>query len=194
MKKKDLINFELDIKNLYEKTKIKAPIHLSGNNEEQLIKIFKKIKKNDWVFSSWRSHYHALLHGVKKKDIKNQILKGRSMSICSNFPKFYSSSIVGGTLPIALGVAMANKRKHKKDKVWVFIGDMTYETGVFHETHKYAIQNNLNINFIVEDNDMSTNTPTSKIWKNKTKALKNVQKYKYKRKFPHHGTGSWVLF
>ena len=33
------------------------------------------------------------------------------MSICSNFPKFYSSSIVGGTLPIALGVAMANKRK-----------------------------------------------------------------------------------
>ena len=69
MNKSDLINFELDIKNLYEKTKIKAPIHLSGNNEEQLIKIFKKIKKNDWVFSSWRSHYHALLHGVKKKKI-----------------------------------------------------------------------------------------------------------------------------
>ncbi len=194
MKKIDLINFELDIKNLYEKKKIKAPIHLSGNNEKQLIKIFKRIKKNDWVFSSWRSHYHALLHGVKKKDIKHQILKGRSMSICSNFPKFYSSSIVGGTLPIAVGVAMANKIKNKKDKVWVFIGDMTYETGIFHECHKYAIQNNLNINFIVEDNDMSTNTPTSKIWKNKTKALKNVQKYKYKRKFPHHGTGSWILF
>ena len=61
---------------------------------------------------------------------------------------------------------------------------MTYETGVFHETHKYAI-NDLNINFIVEDNDMSTNTPTSKIWKNKTKALKNVQKYKYKENFLH---------
>ncbi len=194
MNKNDLINFELDIKNLYEKTKIKAPIHLSGNNEEQLIKIFKKINKNDWVFSSWRSHYHALLHGVKKNDIKNQILKGRSMSICSNFPKFYSSSIVGGTLPIALGTAMANKRKGNKEKVWVFIGDMTYETGVFHECHKYAIQNNLKISFIVEDNDMSTNTPTSKIWKNKTKALKNVKKYKYKRKFPHHGTGSWILF
>ena len=116
------------------------------------------------------------------------------MSICSNFPKFYSSSIVGGTLPIALGVAMANKIKKKSEKVWVFIGDMTYETGVFHECHKYAIQYNLNINFIVEDNDMSTNTPTSKIWKKKTKTLRNVQKYKYKRKFPHHGTGSWILF
>ncbi len=194
MNKKDLINFELDIKNLYEKSKIKAPIHLSGNNEKELINIFKKINKNDWVFSSWRSHYHALLHGIKKSEIKKQILKGRSMSICSNFPKFYSSSIVGGTLSIALGVALANKIKRKNNKVWVFIGDMTYETGAFHECHKYSIQNNLNIKFIVEDNNMSTNTPTDRIWKRKTKALKNVQKYKYKRKFPHHGTGSWVLF
>ena len=64
----------------------------------------------------------------------------------------------------------------------------------FSRDYKYAIQNDLNINFIVEDNDMSTNTPTSKIWKNKTKPIKNFQKYKYKRKFPHHGTGSWILF
>ena len=66
MNKKELIKFELEIKNLYESKKIKAPIHLSGNNEDKLIKIFKKISKNDWVFSSWRSHYHALLHGIKK--------------------------------------------------------------------------------------------------------------------------------
>ncbi len=194
MNKKELIDFELDIKKLYEEKKINSPIHLSGNNETQLIKIFKKIKKSDWVFSSWRSHYHALLHGVDKKEIKNQILKGRSMSICSKFPRFYSSSIVGGTLSIAIGVAIANKIKRKKDKIWVFIGDMTYETGIFHECHKYSIQNNLKINFIVEDNNMSTNTPTNKIWKKKTKALKKVIKYKYNRKFPHHGTGSWVLF
>ena len=50
--KNDLINFEEEIKKIYESGKIKAPIHLSGNNEEQLIKIFKKIKKNDWVFST----------------------------------------------------------------------------------------------------------------------------------------------
>ena len=86
------------------------------------------------------------------------------MSICSKERKFYSSSIVGGTLPIALGVAMANKIKKNNEKVWVFIGDMTYETGVFYECHKYSIQNNLDIFFVVEDNNMSTNTPTSKIW------------------------------
>jgi len=194
MNKDKLIKFELEIKKLYEVKRIKAPIHLSGNNENKLIKIFKKIHKNDWVFSNWRSHYHALLHGVTEKELKNQIIKGRSMSICTKFPKFFSSSIVGGTLPIALGVAMANKIKRNKEIVWVFIGDMTYETGTFHECHKYAMQNKLKIFFIVEDNDMSTNTPTSSIWKNKTKKLKNVFKYHYKRKFPHHGTGSWVLF
>ena len=64
---KDLIKFELKIKKIYEEGKIKAPIHLSGGNENQLIKIFKKIKRNDWVISNWRSHYHALLHGIPEK-------------------------------------------------------------------------------------------------------------------------------
>ena len=45
MNKKDLINFEEEIKKIYENGKIRAPIHLSGNNETQLIKIFKKIRK-----------------------------------------------------------------------------------------------------------------------------------------------------
>lgn len=40
--KKELIDFELDIKKIYEAGKIRAPIHLSGNNEEQLLKIYKK--------------------------------------------------------------------------------------------------------------------------------------------------------
>ena len=194
MNKNKLRNFENEIVKLYESKKIKSPIHLSGNNEDNLIRIFKKIKKNDWVFSSWRNHYHALLHGISEKNLKKQIINGRSMSVCSDKPKFYSSSIVGGTLSIAIGVALSNKINKKKDKVWVFIGDMTYETGTFYECHKYALQNNLDIFFVVEDNNMSTNTPTNSIWKNKKKKLKNVIKYKYKRKYPHHGTGNWVLF
>ena len=43
--KKKLIDFELDVKKIYEKGLIKGPIHLSGNNENELIKIFKSIKK-----------------------------------------------------------------------------------------------------------------------------------------------------
>ena len=44
MNKKDLIDFEKRVQDVYESGKIKAPVHLSGNNEDQLIKIFKKIQ------------------------------------------------------------------------------------------------------------------------------------------------------
>ena len=191
---KKLIEFEIKVKKVYEKGLVKAPIHLSGNNEKHLIKIFKKIKRTDWVFSTWRNHYHALLHGVDENWLFKEIILGRSMGIISKKNKFYSSAIVGGILPIALGVAMANKMKKSKDKVFVFIGDMTYETGIFHETFKYAENMKLPIKFIVEDNDLSTNTPTKKAWGKKSKISKKITYYKYKRNFPHHGTGNWILF
>ena len=191
---KKLINFEKEIKKIYESGKIKSPIHLSGNNEIPLIKIFKKINKKDWVFSSWRNHYHAILKGIPINLIKKEIVEGRSMGL--NFKKynFYSSSIVGGIIPIALGLAKSLKLKKSKSKVWVFIGDMTFETGLFHECFKYAKNHKLPIKFVVEDNNMSTNTPTNKVWIHKSKVPKGVIYYKYKRKYPHHGTGSWVLF
>ena len=194
MNKKNLIDFELDIKKIYEAGKIKAPIHLSGNNEDLLIKIFKRIKKNDWVFSTWRNHYHALLKGIPSEWLKKEIIAGRSMGINNIKYKFYSSAIVAGTIPIALGVAKALKLKKKNQKVWVFIGDMTFETGIFHECYKYAKNHKLPLRFVVEDNNLSTNTPTNKVWVKKSKIPKDVIYYKYKRKYPHHGTGGWVLF
>ena len=107
---------------------------------------------------------------------------------------FFTSSIVGGILPIALGVAFANKLKKNNSVVWVFIGDMTFETGVFHECYKFGKNMNLKIKFIVEDNAMSTNTDTKKAWGGKQKIPKDIIYYKYKRKYPHHGIGKWILF
>ena len=185
---------EVLVKEKYEKGLIKAPIHLSGGNEKPLIKIFKKIKKSDWVISNWRSHYHAILHGIPEKEILKEIIKGKSMSLNFKKYKFISSSIVAGGIPIALGIAMGIKKNKKRNKVHVFIGDMTFETGVFHECYKYSKNFNLPIKFIVEDNNLSTNTPTNYAWNKKTKMFKDIQYYKYKRKFPHHGTGNWILF
>ena len=126
--------------------------------------------------------------------LKKEIVAGRSMGINNIKYKFYSSAIVAGTIPIALGVAKALKLKKKNQKVWVFIGDMTFETGMFHECYKYAKNHKLPLKFVVEDNNLSTNTPTNKVWVKKSKTPKDVIYYKYKRKYPHHGTGGWVLF
>ena len=194
MHKKDLINFEKRVQKVYEAGEIKAPVHLSGNNEDQLIEIFKKIDKDDWVFSSWRNHYHALLHGFDPEELFNLIKEGKSMGINSVKHKFYSSSIVGGSLPIALGVAQSIKLKKETSKVWCFIGDMTFETGIFHECYKYSRNFDLPLEFVIEDNNMSTNTPTDEAWNQKSEIPDDVYYYQYERNFPHHGTGKWILF
>ena len=135
--KEDLIAFEDDIIKHWENGEITGPIHLSHGNEEQLIEIFKKVGVEDWVFSTWRSHYHALLHGVDPKYLKQKILEGKSITIIDKSSNFYSSAIVTGILPIALGVVKGLKERGSDEKVWCFIGDMTFETGIFYEVHKW---------------------------------------------------------
>ena len=72
--KKYLVDFETEVAKRYENGEIKAPIHLSGGNEEQLIEIFKNIHHTDWVFVAWRNHYHALLHGFDRDELMNEIV------------------------------------------------------------------------------------------------------------------------
>ena len=221
MKKQELIDFEKEVVQLFNDGKLRSPVHLSGGNEEQLIEIFKNIKPTDWVFSTYRSHYHALLHGIDKEWLKNWILDNKSIHVMNSQHKFITSAIVGGTLPTALGVAIGIKLKNDKDikeveegredkrftdyddtHVFVFIGDMTGHTGVFFECIKYAYYHNLPITFVIEDNGLSTDTPTSEVWN-----IPNIDYYhqlsqmfpgmivyyKYERVWPHYGSGKWVV-
>ena len=197
--KKKLIKFEREIANLFNNKKIRSPIHLYSGNELSIINVFKKIKKNDLVFCTWRSHYQCLLKGVPQKKIKNKILEGKSISLC--FPEYniYSSAIVGGNIPIALGAALSMKQLRKKSKVYCFVGEMTSETGIMHECYKFAVNYNLPIHFVVEDNGKSVCTITKKVWKNKklTYEKKNLPKityYKYNLTYPHSGAGTRVQF
>ena len=191
----DLIDFENDIISHWENGEIKGPIHLSNGNEKELIKIFNKVGIEDWVFSTWRSHYHALLHGMEPSILKQKILDGKSITIVDKESKFYASAIVTGTLPIALGVAKSLKLQKSPNKVWVFLGDMAFESGIFYEVHKYARNYDLPLYFVVEDNGVSTNTPTLDTWNGIQRDIpEDVIYYKYESKYPHYGTGKWVVF
>lgn len=192
--KTDLVNYEKMIADHWESGKIRGPVHLSDGNEEQLIEVFKRIKKTDWVFSTWRSHYHALLKGICPVWLEEEILEGKSITVCNIDEKFYASAIVGGILSISLGVAKGIKMSGGTDKVWCFIGDMTFESGLFYEVHKYARRFDLPLYFVVEDNDKSTNTPTLATWKEKREVPEDVIYYKYSSKYPHYGTGKWINF
>jgi pyruvate dehydrogenase E1 component alpha subunit len=192
--KESLIDFETLIVKHWEDAKIRGPIHLANGNEEQLIEIFSRIKPSDWVFSTWRSHYHALLKGVPTDWIEEEILKGKSITLCNLDENFYASAIVGGTLSIALGVAMGIKANGGDNKVWVFVGDMSFESGIFYEVHKYARNFDLPLYFVVEDNGVSTYTPTEATWKTRREIPSDVIHYTYKSKYPHYGTGKWIAF
>lgn len=199
MTKQELINFETRIAEHFNNGKIRAPVHLYYGNEDEMINIFENIRQQDWVFCSWRSHYQCLLKGVPQKEIEKEILEGRSISLCFPEHKIYSSAIVGGVLPVAVGTAMSIKLSKSESKVYCFMGDMTSETGIAHEAIKYSVQHNLPIKFIIEDNGKSVCTDTRKTWNNDMLLYEGfnndkIYHYKYETKYPHAGAGMRVQF
>ena len=195
----ELIQFEEEIAELFNNAQIKAPIHLYYGNEEEMIRIFHKIHPEDWVFCSWRSHYQCLLKGVPPEQLKQEILSGHSISLCFPEQRVYSSAIVGGNLPIAVGTALALQRQKLEAKVYCFIGEMTSESGIAHECIKYSCQHQLPIHFVIEDNGKSVLTETRVTWKLEQLTYQDTKDpmityYRYETKYPHAGAGVRVQF
>jgi TPP-dependent pyruvate/acetoin dehydrogenase alpha subunit len=199
MTKEELIAFEDEIAALFNAGRIRAPVHLYSGNEDQIISIFRRIRSQDWLFCSWRSHYQCLLKGVPKELVRSEILAGRSISLCFPEHRIYSSAIVGGVLPIAVGAAMSVARSGEDAKVYCFMGDMTAETGIAHESIKYSRNHRLPIHFVVEDNEKSVCTDTREVWNQRNLSFEGrddqyVSYYHYNTKYPHAGAGVRVQF
>lgn len=195
----NLIAFEEEVAELFNAAKIRSPIHLYYGNEDKLIEVFREVREDDWVMCSWRSHYQCLLKGVPREKLRDEILANRSISLCFPEQRVISSAIVGGILPIAVGVAMGIKRSGGGNRVHCFMGDMTSETGIAHECIKYAANHELPIRFIVEDNGKSVCTDTREAWGQKKLTYENgrhplVVYYAYQTKYPHAGAGTRVQF
>ena len=208
MTKEELIEFEQQIADLFNAKQIKSPIHLYHGNEDFIMEVFKEIDiENDWVCCTWRNHYQALLKGIPQNKILDSIVEGKSMVLNFYDHKFISSSIVGGIPSIATGIAYANKLSNNNSRVWCWLGDMSAETGAFHEAYKFSLYNELPITFVIEDNKKSVCTPTSDAWKRETpyylneeysgKIIKQANLYYYQYsndKYPHAGAGKRIQF
>jgi TPP-dependent pyruvate/acetoin dehydrogenase alpha subunit len=181
MTKQELIAFEEKIAQMFRDKKIKVPLHLSGGNEDELIEIFKRIGKKDYVFSTHRNHFHYLLHGGNLDTLVRNILFSPMGSMHTIDPsiRFYSSGIVAGLVAVAAGVALALKMKKSKRKVFCFIGDGACDEGFYWEAKHYSEANNLPITYIIEDNDRSVCSSKS-------------ERYCYVAKWPHAGVGEFV--
>lgn len=200
--KETLIAFEREIADLFNAGKIRAPIHLDGNNETFLINYFReRVREEDWICCSWRSHYKVLLKGVPPEEVRAAILAGRSITLTFPEHRVISSAIVGGVLPIAVGLAMAEEMKSAVDpsqtaRVHVFVGDMTARTGAYHEAITYAIGHRLPMSFVTEDNGRSVVTPTREVWGSPSYVpiLVHEETHVYELPWPHAGAGVRVQF
>ncbi len=205
--KEKLIEFGKDIESHFLDGEIRAPVHFNRGNEDALIQLFSEhniSSGKNWLFSTHRNYYHALLHGIPPDWLKEQIMLGRSMHINSREYRFMTSSIVGGCAPIALGVADGLKRQDSKDKVWCFLGDMAASVGNFQDCWEYAKNFDLPVYYVIECNGLSTNSPTYEVWGAKHEHHKDIHsglwsnggvfEYCYERQVPHINCDKWVVF
>ncbi len=200
--KDEIIAFEKEIADIFATGVIRAPVHLRAGREEALINIFKEhhIGDDDYVFGFWDSHELALLKGVPRAELKQAIIDGKSISLCFQKYKILCSGIVGSLMGTAAGVAWALHHQGKKGRVFLFCGDMSAETGIFHEAVKYVYNFDLPATFIVCDNGLSVMTDTRAVWGNAepwfkgTKYESKIIYFKYTNGYPHSGLGKLIKF
>ena len=204
--KEEIIDFEKEIADIFASGAIKAPVHLRSGREEQLINVFNtySISDSDWVFGYWDSHELALLKGVPRDELKASIVRGNSIALSFPSRNILCSGIVGSLMGVAVGAAWSLKKQGKLGMVYHFCGEMSAETGIFHEAVKYASNWDLPIKFIVCDNGVSVMTKTREVWKSATPWFINVNDknqwsdkliyFWYQNGYPHSGLGKLIKF
>jgi TPP-dependent pyruvate/acetoin dehydrogenase alpha subunit len=144
------------------KKEIITPCHLYIGQEAVASGVCSVLRKDDWVFSTHRSHGHFIAKGGSLKALMAELYckktgcskgKGGSMHIASpdiGLPG--SSAIVGGTIPIAVGTALAFSMQGKDAVSVAFFGDGAVSEGVFYEALNFASLKKLPVIFVCENN------------------------------------------
>ena len=141
---------------------IGGPVHLGVGQEAIAVGISQNLKKTDRVFGNHRSHSHLLALNPDFYKLFSEVLgketgfskgMGGSMHLIDQSNGFYGSTpIVAGTVPLAVGAAMASKMQNLKDIGVSYIGDGAVEEGVVHECFNLAKVLKAPVLFVIENN------------------------------------------
>jgi TPP-dependent pyruvate/acetoin dehydrogenase alpha subunit len=130
------------------------------------------MKKGDLVVSNHRGHGHSIARGVPEEAILSELM-GKDAGMCLGLGGsmhstdleagvVFSTAIVGGGIPLSVGVALALKMDHKPNCVVCFFGDGATNTGAFHEGVNLAAVWTLPVIFVCENNQYAVSVPVSK--------------------------------
>jgi len=153
----------------YDEQKMRCPTHLSIGQEAVAAGVCAALADTDLAVSGHRAHAHYLAKGGDLPAMIAEIYgkvtgcsrgKGGSMHLIDERVGFMgSTAIVGGTVPVGVGLGYAAKVKREPTVVAIFIGDAVVETGVFFESLNFAILKRLPVLFVCENNLYSVYSP-----------------------------------
>ena len=154
--------FEEVSSRLYMQGKIRGFLHLYIGQEAVAVGAVSQLNVDDYVVSHYRDHGHALARGMDPKVVMAELCgkstgssggKGGSMHLFDASRNFMGGyAIVGGQLPIAVGLALAIKYREQRRAVMCFFGDGAVNQGEFHESLNLASLWKLPVLFFLENN------------------------------------------
>jgi len=164
--------FEERTAELISQKEIICPTHLYIGQEAVATGVCSALKKEDWVFSTHRSHGHYIAKGGDIKAMMAEMYgkatgcsKGRGGSMHLASPEIGlagSPAILAGSIPLAVGVALAFSLQEKDSISVAFFGDGATNEGVFYESLNIAALKKLPVIFICENNLYATHMHISK--------------------------------
>ncbi|MDP2168191.1 MAG: thiamine pyrophosphate-dependent dehydrogenase E1 component subunit alpha [Thermodesulfovibrionales bacterium] len=160
---------EEELVRYYAEQEMRCPVHFCIGQEAVPVGVCQALGGADTIMSNHRSHGHYLARGGDLRRMVAELYgretgcasgKGGSMHLIDRSVNFLgATSIVADTIPIAVGVAFANKLRRRKSVSVVFFGDGATEEGLFYESLNFAALHRLPVFFVCENNLYSVYSP-----------------------------------
>lgn len=161
--------FEEKIVDVYGAQDMKTPVHLCIGQEAIAAGVCENLRTDDYVLTTHRGHGHCLAKGASPRELYAEFYgrrqgcaggKGGSMHpVCPDCGVLGASAIVGGSLPHAVGAALAIKMQGGDRVAVAFFGDGATDEGVFHESLNFAALKKLPVIFVCENNFYAVSSP-----------------------------------
>jgi pyruvate dehydrogenase E1 component alpha subunit len=161
--------FEERCVELYSSGEIRGFVHLCIGEEAVSVGVHRALTPEDAVVTTYREHGHALARGLSMEAVLAEMLgrvtgcsrgRGGSMHLFDAGRRFYGGhGIVAGGLPVAAGLALADRMRGEPSLACCFFGDGAFAEGEFHETANLAALWDLPLLLICENNLYAMGTP-----------------------------------
>jgi acetoin:2,6-dichlorophenolindophenol oxidoreductase subunit alpha len=166
-------HFEQAAYRLYERGELEGTLHASVGQEAVAVGVAAALTDDDTVLSHHRGHGHALAKGVDPGRLMAELLgrstgvcggKGGSMHVADVSCGFLGAlAVVGSSIPLAVGVALAARRAGSGAVCTVYFGDGGVNQGVLYESMNLAAVWRLGVVFVCENNSYAITTPARKV-------------------------------